>query len=464
MRTLLSVGTRPGLTVTGGGPSVDANGAGLFLRTMTITSFPITIFRYGSVKRSAAPNAYTSVGSITGSDNNAAFFIAETGSNNRWFVRGVNGGGFTSREYSAFATSDSPIVALCAVYKSASEIDVYYDGILDNGTLLTGSGEPNYNRFSPDGAYRGSGNLYAKADNDTALAAVWGRALSPVEVALLSSNPYRIFKPMPRRIWAHSAAAGAAALQGAATDTATATGALTTAIPVLGAAVSVGAASGALATAIQISGAAASVSSASGIITAQITMAASAIAAAASSAALTTAIPIEGSAVGFSAATGNVTAQIVLSGAALAQALSTGSLGGGTAELSGLAAVLAASVGSLTTQIPLSGAAASASAGTGNITTLIRLDAVAASLSTATGDLAVAITMSAAALAQAVAGGTLTAQIRLNGNAVAQALAVAALTGGALAVTGQVAVSDKINASVLISDRHNHRATVYDLQ
>lgn len=280
----------------------------------------------------------------------------------------------------------------------------------------------------------------------------WRRVLPESELKCLSANPWQLFK-VKRRVLYFDAGTAAAALDGAATATATASGTLTTQIPLTGAAAVIGTASGALSTAIPLSGQAAAVSLADGVLTTQITLSGAALAQALAAAGLTTGIPLAGQAAGQATATGDLstgsslsgaaaaealaqaslTTQIRLSGAALAEALAGGDLTAPGAGLSGAATAQAGASGALYTAIPLAGAAQAYSTASGGLTTIIPLAGAAASVSTATGDLTIESTLTGAALATALAGGDLTTVIRLEGAAVARAGASGSL-GVALAV------------------------------
>lgn len=206
----------------------------------------------------------------------------------------------------------------------------------------------------------------------------------------------------------------AAALDGAASAQATATGTLTTQIPLTGAAAVVATATGALSTAIPLTGQAASVSIADGVLTTQISL--------------------DGSALAQASASGALTTQISLSGAALAEALASAGLTTSSGGLEGTAAAQATASGSLLTAIPLAGAAQAWATAEGGLTTIIQLSGAAASVSSATGSLLIETTLSGAALAQAQAAGELTTQIRLDAQALAQVAATGALTGGSAAL------------------------------
>lgn len=267
-----------------------------------------------------------------------------------------------------------------------------------------------------------------------AFARAWRRGFTDAEIDSLFQNAYQIFKPVQRRIYfdvGASAPAGAV-LEGAASGAASASGALTTGIPIAGAALSVATASGALSVGIQLSGAAASMSSASGTLTAQITLSGAALAQAVSSALLSSGITMTAAAVAQAAADGTLVTAIQMLGSAQAQAGATGSLTTSTGGLEGTAQASATASASLTTVIRLSGSAIAQAAASGGLTAGASIDLAGAAVSAAyaSGELTVNIALTAQALAQAIAQGSLTAQILMEADAAAQAGAGAALSGG----------------------------------
>lgn len=276
---------------------------------------------------------------------------------------------------------------------------------------------------------------------------LWNRALLDSEILELSDNPWQIFKSQSRRVWV--GVAGTAGLQANATGQATATGALTTAIPIAGAALSIASATGSMTTAIPLSGSAASVSTASGAMTAQIKLSAAALAQAVASAALSSGIILTASAVSQAAAQGTLASAIQMIASAAAQATASASLtaGGGLSanaaaqatasaaltvqiQIAASALAQATSSASLTTGGGLSASALAQAGASGTLTTQIKLTAAALAQAIASGGLTASINLSANAPATAQASGTLTAQVSLAGNAVAQATATSAFTGG----------------------------------
>ncbi|MGE0289683.1 MAG: hypothetical protein AB7I42_25665 [Bradyrhizobium sp.] len=218
----------------------------------------------------------------------------------------------------------------------------------------------------------------------------------------------------------------AAVLEGDAAGQSTATGALTTAIPLSGAAVSLVTAAGTITTEIKLAADAFSVVTGGGALSTQIPLSGAALAEAVAQAELTAQILMGGAASGEATGTGDLTIEIRLAGDALAEATATGDLFN-AAQLEGSATGEATAGGDLTTAIPLAGAALTVASAEGNLTTIIPLAGAAASVTSAQGDLITEIRLGAAAAATALAGGDLTAYIRLAGDAIAQAAATGAL-------------------------------------
>lgn len=219
-------------------------------------------------------------------------------------------------------------------------------------------------------------------------------------------------------------------LGGGAPASATASGALTTAIKVAGAAVVAATASGAISTSIRLAGAAASVTLAGGDLTIQIRLQGDALAAAVAAAGLTTAIQLAAAAQAGAQASGELTTgggAAALAGDALAAAIASGAL---TVQirLDGAAVAGAIAQGVLTTGISLDGAAAVAAAAQGALSTEIRLAGAAIGSALASGDISGAAQLAGAAIGAALASGDLTTAIRLAGAALAGVQATGDLT------------------------------------
>lgn len=273
----------------------------------------------------------------------------------------------------------------------------------------------------------------------------FGVALSTAAIAELHANPWRLFQPDELFVGIPDAGGGAAALAGSASSQASASGALTTQIPLVGATVGVSTATGALTTQIPLAGASASVAVSSGVLTTTVQLSGAALAQVVASASLAGgAAALSGSAAESVTATGTLTTQITLSGAAVAQALATAGLTIAPSGLAGSAAAIASSSGALSTGIALVGQVSALAVSAGGLTTGIPLTGNAASVSEATGSLTVTSGFSAAALAQEGASGSLSTQIRLNAATVMQALVTGALTSFSM-------ISPSLSRSFIVS-------------
>lgn len=368
------------------------------------------------------------------------------GLNNPFEFRVNSGGGMqllraNGSGYSTWATAQSPPVGRPVVLVAT------HGGNLANAVgaslWINGVSYAVTPTYTTSGAATGNteelrlgtrGDTYTYMLGSAAAAFGFPRVLSDAEIRAISGNPALVFDaplslPMP------AASGGAAVLEGAASGAASASGALTTGIPIAGAALSVTTASGSLAVGIPLAGAAASMSAASGNLTAQITLAGSAIAQAVSSALLSSGITMTAAAVAQAAADGTLVTAIQLLGSAQAQAGASGSLTAPSGGLEGNAQAAASASASLSTQIRLSGSAIAQAAASGSLSgSAIDLAGAAVSTASASGELTVNIALTAQALASAIASGSLTAQIRLDADAAAQAQAGAQLAGGSALV------------------------------
>lgn len=207
-------------------------------------------------------------------------------------------------------------------------------------------------------------------------------------------------------------------------------------VAMAGAALGVASASGALTTDIPLSGAAVATSSASGSMEAQVSLSGAALAQAVSSALLSTGIVMTAAAVAQAAAQGTLITAIQMLGSAQAQAGGSGSLTTSTGGLEGNAQASASAAASLTAEIRLAGAAVAQASASGALAgASIDLAGAAVATAYAGADLTVTIALTAQALASAIASGGLTTQIVLQANATARAAAGASLFGvGAMPV------------------------------
>lgn len=163
----------------------DALGAAL--------AFPFTVVVVANrVTRTANANDLAGLGH-TGGDQLLSF-RARTTADNQFLFRLTNGGGVTSRSFSAnVAGGGGAPAVLSATVKSASDVDLYWNGRLDNGTLTTGaSGTPTYNTIALGGIDRAT-DSFADTGNDIAYIGVFAGAFSPDEHASIAANPAQVF-------------------------------------------------------------------------------------------------------------------------------------------------------------------------------------------------------------------------------------------------------------------------------
>lgn len=163
----------------------DALGAAL--------AFPFTVVVVANrVTRTANANDLAGLGH-TGGDQLLSFRVRTT-ADNQFLFRLTNGGGVTLRSFSANVASGGGVPAvLAATIKSASDVDLYWNGRLDNGTLTTGaSGTPTYNTIALGGVDRAI-DSFADTGNDIACIGVFAGAFSPDEHASIAANPAQVF-------------------------------------------------------------------------------------------------------------------------------------------------------------------------------------------------------------------------------------------------------------------------------
>lgn len=248
---------------------------------------------------------------------------------------------------------------------------------------------------------------------------------SPVSDAEITAHAAAIVRTIDRMTTG-------AALTGAATGGASATGALSTAIRLVGAAIAGASAAGSLSAPINLVGASATISAAgAGALTTTIRLDGAAVAAAIASGTLNTS-GLAGAAVAGAAGASVLTTQITLSGAAIAAALASGALTATAANLAGGAVAGVSGAGVLSTGIPLAGAATASVVGAGGLVTAIQLAGAASAAISAGGNLVVSVRFSGAALTAAVGSGALLTSVSLSGAAVAGAVAAGLLSDVAL--------------------------------
>lgn len=238
-------------------------------------------------------------------------------------------------------------------------------------------------------------------------------------------------------------------VDGSASASASAAGALTTAIPLDGeAAVASAEASGTLTTSIQASGDAQASVVATAELTTAIPLVGASITVSTAAGAITTSIPLDGAAVSAADASGAIETAIQLAGDGVAQASATGTIGGG-AMLSGSAMAGVTATGDLLTEIRLTGAAVASAMAAAGIDTEILLAGAAAAQASAGGELAGdGAALSGSAQASAQASGELTVQIRLAGDAIAASVASGALTVSPAGLAGDAQASAQASGAL----------------
>lgn len=373
------------------------------------------------------------VGQVFGTNANYVFGYrdnAGNGSTYSVFCYARNSGTLKGSEF-AGSTTVSGWHRIGVSWTSGSQ-RYFLDGkLLGTGTSTNGAdgGGP----LSFGGISDSSNNV--RTNKPTFDCRVYNRVLTDKEFAADYAKPNGIYLPpiKPLQIlW--NKIVGAYDLAGAAAAQASASGTLTTQVPLVGAATSVATASGALTTQVPLAGQAAAVSLASG--------------------SLSITVALSGAALANALASGALSTSIALSGSALANILATGNLlGSGAGALAGNAVAQAAASGALSTAIPLQGSASALAIATGGLTTAVPLAGVAVAVSHVTGDLTVTVSgLSGAAVAQVLASGTLSLQIALSGAAVAHALALGGLVDAAAIPMLQQSGIDRI-VGVYTTDR-----------
>lgn len=266
-------------------------------------------------------------------------------------------------------------------------------------------------------------------------------------------------------IYLYARSAVGQALEGNAAGTASASGALTTQIPLAGAALSIVTANATISTSIPFAGAAAAITTADAVITTAIPLEGAAPSEASAAAGLDTGISMAASAQGAAQGQGDLTVEIRLSGAALSQAAAAAGLdaaillagaaqgeAGAAAELAsgdiagnaqgqagaqgeltiqvrlqGAALSAALAAAGLDTAIPLAGGAQGAAAAGASLTTAIPFLGAAVSVSGAQADLYTNLTLAGAAQGEAASGALLDTSIPLAGTGVSITGAVGSL-------------------------------------
>ena len=86
--------------------------------------------------------------------------------------------------------------------RNGADVSMWFDGAkVASNSAASGSVTPEQRIY-----VSGSGHASTASVNKQVLALVWLRALSATEMAAVSANPWQLFAPLPRRIWAPRAA------------------------------------------------------------------------------------------------------------------------------------------------------------------------------------------------------------------------------------------------------------------
>lgn len=412
----------------------------------------LCVFRTTS---SAVDGRLAAYGTEQGSGGNSVFSIGHNTSSLR-----VTIGGSLLNDANEYMQSINDGKVHCAVISASlfsNSLGYNYvvtlDGkILANTSSATSLGTSSTFSSVLSGGFRRGGLDIPSGEGKVLLVVPFCYGMLTLKEAIdLSANPRQIFKAPPRLFFAASGGSSAA-LAGNAQAIASASGALSVAVPIAGAAVGVATATGSLSTAMKLSGAAAAIAVASGNLTLGLSLSGQAIANAVASGTLGTQFQLAGNAqatalasgnLGTGAslagaaqmavsATGNLQVQVTLSGSAIANAAATGNLtASGSTALAGNAQAQASASGILSTSLPLAGNAQVAAAASGNLTKGVPLSGAAVAVVTALGNLTVTVSLSGAAVAQAIATGGLALSIPLAGAAIMHAVA-----SGYLSVSG----------------------------
>jgi len=166
--------------------------------------FPMTILRYGSTLDST----YTGMGAEAGSyDGGMAGFVftnsQSSGSvNNNFSIFPESGDDWSYREFSVNATNRSAVPSIqVGVIKAYNDIDVYWEGKKDNGTLVSFSvlnPPPVFKSLTPFASSPEGANFFGRhsvAGSSMLLTLGWNRALIEREVKSISANPWQVFEP-----------------------------------------------------------------------------------------------------------------------------------------------------------------------------------------------------------------------------------------------------------------------------
>lgn len=186
------------------GISGAGNAFGYISLSSPLTSNDITILVVCGMRDTFTSGANVLGGVANSAGNQFIGVQSSNGANNNTYTaRQTNGGSTTQRRFNVNATTvstDDP-VAVVGRMSGNSTLDVFWDGLLDNGTLVTGSsGSNSWDRVSVGGLAR-STNLGMQENNNAWATLVWDRLLSDDEVFQASKFLQKLFEPVAR-LWA----------------------------------------------------------------------------------------------------------------------------------------------------------------------------------------------------------------------------------------------------------------------
>lgn len=183
-----------------GGVAFIGNNARLLSEQMASgqIDYPFTVVLYlSNITRTANANVLGGLGNTGG--NQLATFIASTVGTvtaNKFTFRNVNAGTAYERAYSANATATStgPVV-LSVTVNSGSSVDLYWNGVLDNGSGTSStSGTPAFDRFAIGGVDRGT-DVFADTGNNVLLGFVTSKGWRAQDHFNYAKNPWQVFRP-----------------------------------------------------------------------------------------------------------------------------------------------------------------------------------------------------------------------------------------------------------------------------
>ena len=166
--------------------------------------FPMTILRYGSTLEPTHTGIGAEVGSYDGGTAGFVFTNSQpSGSvNNNFSIFPEPGDAWSYREFSVNATNRSAVPSIqVGVIKAYNDIDVYWEGKKDNGTLVSFSvlnPPPVFKSLTPFASSPEGANFFGRssvAGSSMLLTLGWNRALIEREVKSISANPWQVFEP-----------------------------------------------------------------------------------------------------------------------------------------------------------------------------------------------------------------------------------------------------------------------------